>query len=221
MDTKKDEYFSSARVEIEPLLPEAAGRVLEIGCGAGTTLTWLRTIRSINYAFGIEIVPAAAARARAVFDEVFTGNIETTQIPTACEFDWILALDVLEHLVDPWAAVRTLATYLRPGGTFIASIPNAAHWNLAAPLFWQGSWDYAHDGILDRTHLRFFTKMSARALFENEGFTIKDMMCTKSYPGSSPNQRWLVQKYLGKLIPDRLTDFQFLIRAQKVHRGPD
>jgi SAM-dependent methyltransferase len=214
MDSKTDEYFSSARKEIEPLLPKSASCVLEIGCGSGATLRWLRTIRIVDYAYGVEIVPSIAERARSVFDEVFCGNIETTQLTANRKFDLILALDVLEHLVDPWAALRMLANRLQPNGTFIASIPNAAHWNLAAPLFWNGSWDYAHDGILDKTHLRFFTKKSARALFESEGFVIRDMACVKSYPGKTPTQRWLVQKYLGRMIPDRLTDFQFVIRAQ-------
>ncbi len=88
--------------------------VLEIGCGAGTTLKWLRTQRSVQYAVGIDLSPEAAERAKSIFDVVWTGDIETMELPTG-PFDLVLALDVLEHLVDPWLMMKRLQATLGPG----------------------------------------------------------------------------------------------------------
>src|SRR5690349_3563161 len=98
---KEAAYFGLARTDIASLLPDRADRVLEIGCGTGATMRWLRGQRNIQYAVGIEIRPEAAVKARDVFDLVLTGNVETLDIQDA-NFDLVVILDVLEHLIDPW-----------------------------------------------------------------------------------------------------------------------
>ena len=102
--SKTEGYFAGARTEIANLLPDRAERVLEIGCGSGAAMRWLRSRRDINFAYGIELMPAVAELARTAFDQVDTGSIEAMELPER-PFDLILALDVLEHLVDPWTAV--------------------------------------------------------------------------------------------------------------------
>src|SRR5437868_5419015 len=103
MDQQEDEYFRYVRREIEPLLPAEVHSALEIGCGAGGTMRWLRSIRPIEHAAGVELSEDAAATAQTVFDEVEVGDVGAAQFRFERErFDLILALDVLEHLVDPW-----------------------------------------------------------------------------------------------------------------------
>ena len=96
---KNSNYFANARREIAPLLPERVERVFEIGCGSGATIGWLRSVRPVVFAAGVELTADAAAQATAVLDQVVIGNIETVDLPFEVgTFDLILALDVLEHL---------------------------------------------------------------------------------------------------------------------------
>ena len=160
---KSDDYFAHARKEILPLLPQNCGRVMELGCGSGATLGWLRQTRKATYTVGVEIAETAADAAREHADEVHRADFERSDIPVNGQlFDVILCLDVLEHMIDPWAVIDRLATkYLAAGGTLVVSLPNVRHYSVVLPLLFGGRWDYAQAGLLDRTHLRFFTRNSA------------------------------------------------------------
>jgi hypothetical protein len=72
---QRPEYFSLVRSEIETILPDHIGSVLEIGCARGATMAWLRSIRSVEYAMGDEVISEVAAQARAVFDDVIVGSV--------------------------------------------------------------------------------------------------------------------------------------------------
>ncbi len=167
-------YFANARdAEVVPLLNRPADRALELGCGDGATLGRLQERGIVRWAAGIEIDPGAADRARAHLDEVIQGNVEA--LPDGAlpgDLDLILCLDVLEHLIDPWAVVRRLAGRLRPGGVLIACIPNIRHVGTLMPLLFNGRFDYADAGTLDRGHLRFFTRASVRDLFAQAGLRV-------------------------------------------------
>ncbi|HWH83019.1 MAG TPA: class I SAM-dependent methyltransferase [Burkholderiaceae bacterium] len=160
---KADYYFSNARREIEPLLPPSSARALEVGCGRGGTMQWLRHTGRVRDAWGIELFEPAAKIARAHFADVQVGDAEAL-VETAWpgqQFDLVLCLDVLEHLVDPWRCADRLAQRLAPGGKLIASLPNVRCLHTLMPLLLRGEWRYTEDGLLDRTHLRFFTRGSA------------------------------------------------------------
>lgn len=210
-------YFGLARVEIEPLLPERAERVLEIGCGAGGTMRWLRGRRTVALAVGVEMVPAVAEVARGVFDRVECGNVEAMELPGE-GFDLILALDVLEHLVDPWRMVARLHAALRPGGTLLISVPNVAHVSVVLPLLFGGRWEYRDAGLLDRTHLRFFTRGSAVGLVTSSGLAVERMQEVRAGWGwltrLSSAWQWRALRVLGLVLPRWLFDFQFLIAAR-------
>ena len=165
-DDKSAAYFGSARREILPLLPAYSARVLELGCGTGVTLAWLRDIGRAGHTTGIEIHAPAAAQARSQADAVHHLDFENAELPDGTEaFDLVLCLDVLEHFVDPWRAVDRLARrYLRDGGTIVVSVPNIRNFRVLSSLVFLGRWDYVDQGTLDRTHLRFFTRRSARGL---------------------------------------------------------
>jgi SAM-dependent methyltransferase len=100
----------------------------------------------------------AAQVARQHVGEVHCADMERTEVSFAGgKFDLVLCLDVLEHLVDPWAMVdRLVRQQLVPGGTIIVSVPNIRHFKVLLPLVFQGRWDYTDAGHLDRTHFALF-----------------------------------------------------------------
>lgn len=217
-------YYSSTRIEIGPLLPPRIRSILEIGCGTGATMAWIRSIRQIEHAVGIELSATAAREASLTFDEVIVGNVETLGLRFSEPFDVVLALDVLEHLVDPWSVLRRIGNLLSPDGAVLASIPNVAHYKVVIPLLFHGSWDYANNGILDRTHLRFFTRESALTLFTSSGFLIDEIDYVRRYPNLFPKPgsnrwRWYSLKIMAALLPERMFNFQFLIRARPKTRS--
>ena len=168
-------YFDNVRSEIAPLLPAHASRVLDVGCGAGATLQWLKQTGRCDVCVGIEMMETAAAVARGRIDELHVGDatllVDSAFAPQS--FDLVLCLDVLEHLVDPWAFVAQLRPLLKPGGRVIASLPNVRHLRVVLPLLLAGRWRYEASGILDRTHLRFFTRESALELMSSGGLAVQ------------------------------------------------
>ncbi len=224
---KNSAYFGYVRREIEPLLPERVGRVLEIGCGAGATLAWLRSIRQVDFAAGIELVDEPANQATTVLDRVVIGNIETLCEGPALpfdrtSFDLILALDALEHLANPWNVVKRLHLLLKPGGSIIASIPNVAHFSVVLPLLVHGRWNYVREGLLDRTHLRFFVEQTAIELMTCSGLVVDKMDCIRLLPSWVKGRRatWYFMKFMMRSPLRHLIDFQFLIRASSVNPNP-
>lgn len=177
---KPVQYFGHARTEIDVLLPAVLGNVLEVGCGSGATLKWLSEEKAASKTVGIEISDTAAELARTQVKEVHCLNFEQDAFPAATgPFDLVLCLDVLEHMVDPWAAVeRLVSDHLEPGGTIIVSLPNVRHYNVLLPLLLKGRWTYEDAGPLDRTHLRFFTRSSATALLTHPLLSAPRYMAT-------------------------------------------
>jgi methionine biosynthesis protein MetW len=151
------------------LIPPRA-RVLDVGCGTGS-LSKLLVDGCGAQLIGIEPDPqrAAAAQARGIkvqeafFDEKTVGQLG--------KFDVVLFADVLEHLPDPAAALRLAHRVLEAGGIVVASVPNIAHWSVRWDLL-RGRFDYQPCGIMDATHLRWFTESSIRALFEATGYRV-------------------------------------------------
>jgi 2-polyprenyl-3-methyl-5-hydroxy-6-metoxy-1,4-benzoquinol methylase len=214
--TKSATYFGSVRTDILQLLDGPRERVLEIGCGTGDTLAYLKAHGLCTWAGGVELFPAAAAEARNRVDRLYEGNIETMVFDLEPEsIDAILCLDVLEHLVDPWAVVRKLDALLRPGGILIASIPNVRHFKVLFPLIFGARWDYAESGLLDRTHLRFFVRRTAVALLECSGLQVDAVQANGPLVPGSPLA--LLNRLTFSLFQGFL-DFQYLIRARK-HRS--
>ena len=173
-DDKAGPYFDNVRRDIAPLLPVHAAQVLEVGCGTGATLHWLKQTSRCDRTAGIELVPDAAERARGRVDELLVGNAETL-LPAhfaPASLDLVLCLDVLEHMIDPWAFVTRVQVLMKPGAVLVASIPNVRHLRVVLPLLLAGRWRYEESGILDRTHLRFFTHDSAQALVSPPGLRV-------------------------------------------------
>ncbi len=213
-------YYSYVRRDVVSLMDDPedrAVRVLELGCASGATLAYIRERYPRAETWGIELNPEAAKQAEGRVDHCFCGNCEEMELPGEDgSFDYILCPDVLEHLLDPWKMAGRLKQKLKKGGLLICSVPNVTHWSVLIPYL-QGKWDYQDSGILDRTHLHFFTYETALALCAPEGMKHEKTMVTKTAmpPGCS--------EYLEKLkgLPgvqerERMEAYQYLIASRKV-----
>lgn len=165
-------YFGRPRPDVLALVPPAARDVLECGCAAGELAAQL-TARG-HQVVGIEPHGPSAAVARGRMTRVFESTVEDAlpQIPAAT-FDCVICADVIEHLADPWATTAALVTRLRPGGVFVCSVPNIRHVGVLVDLALRGRWTYRDAGVLDRTHLRFFTRASLVDLLQGAGLEVE------------------------------------------------
>jgi SAM-dependent methyltransferase len=154
-----DWYFEFDRPELRALVPQTARRVLDVGCGGGAFGAALKAERPRCEVVGVEAFPEAAARAAQRLDRVLRLDLDALEaLPAdAGSFDAIVFGDVLEHLREPKRLLETLLPALAPGGTLVVSIPNVRHWSVVYPLLVNDSWEYEDAGLLDRTHVRFFT----------------------------------------------------------------
>ncbi len=213
-------YFSVLRDEIEPLLPPDPAWCLDVGCGTGVTTKWLKTLRPRVKTVGVEVEPSAAALAASELDAVHLLDLdrglgELTQYRG--RIDLLLLLDVLEHLEDPWSRLRDLKDLLSTDGVVIASLPNVRNLKVLWPLLVRGEWRYESAGILDKTHLRFFTRKTALELFGGAGFRVDATLSTgplhkdriKSLGGGLA---YAANRMLGGALQD-LVAHQFLLRA--------
>jgi methionine biosynthesis protein MetW len=150
-------------------VPDGA-RVLDVGCATGYLAAELG--RRGCRVTGVDADPVAAERARAHCEAVVVGDVEDDgcrrEVAALALFDVVLCGDVLEHLRDPWSALRGLAAL---GERVVLSVPNVAHWTGRRALV-RGRFPYAEHGLFDRTHLRFFTRATARDLAEGAGLKV-------------------------------------------------
>ena len=147
-------------------------RVLEMGCGAGHMSEAMRAQQC--RVVGMEINPDAAQKASAFCEKVISADLDYINFDDALgadRFDVVVAADVLEHVKDPESVLKAVTKFLSPGGFIVLSIPNVAHMSIRLNLL-TGHFPYGASGLLDRTHLRFFTRESAQSLVEDAGFAI-------------------------------------------------
>jgi len=157
-------------------------RVLELGCGPGH-MSRILNERGCSVT-AIEIDPIAAERASSFCDKVIVGDLDRLDLDCeldSARFDVIIAADVLEHLREPAAVLRSVKKRLQPDGCLIVSIPNVAHLSVRLALL-SGRFPYAETGLLDRTHLRFFTRESLERLFDEAGIAIGHLHRTQAIP---------------------------------------
>lgn len=187
-------YYDEPRPEVTALVPIDARNILDVGCASGALGRSLKAARPGVSVRGVEPVAAQAERARAVLDDVLHGSAEDPLPAHWPAPDCVVFADVLEHLVDPWQALRRYRKLLAPGGTIVASVPNVANRVVLKGLF-SMRWDYEEYGILDRTHLRFFTRDTALEMFEACDFEIRHVGRTVERLGKKP-----VGKFVRELI---------------------
>lgn len=150
-------------------------RILEVGTASGYLGRILR--ERGHSVVGVELDPDAARRAQPFYEQMHIANLETFEFPWRGEFDWVLFADVLEHLRDPAQALARAIPCLRPSGKTLISIPNFANLAIRVGLLF-GRFEYTDRGILDRTHLRFFTLRSLREMLDRSNLHILDVRAT-------------------------------------------
>jgi SAM-dependent methyltransferase len=157
-------------------IPANAQRIIEIGCSSGALAREFKKIVPACDYLGVEIDPAYAALARRYCDSTLVLDIEQadddfwqSQAARDC---WVFG-DVLEHLKDPWAALRKIRAVIPAHGVVVVCVPNVQHWSIQARLA-IGSFDYQAEGLMDKTHLRWFTRTTLIKMFDEAGFKVTD-----------------------------------------------
>jgi 2-polyprenyl-3-methyl-5-hydroxy-6-metoxy-1,4-benzoquinol methylase len=202
-------YPALARTELASFLPKDAKTFLDVGCGRGGFAPTIRSVAPKAFITGIEVLPEQAAEAIDVMDEVIVG-----EIPAALDqfggrsFDCIILNDILEHLVDPWATLTRFKELSHPGTMIISSIPNVQFLQVTLNLLLRGRWDYADAGILDRTHLRFFTRKSIEEMFVQCDFRVESIQGINSQFG----RRWLARSLMRLMRDGRWLQFAVVAR---------
>lgn len=180
---KPANYFSGARkgfIDDLPINPQA--RLLEIGCGNGDTSAYAIATGKCGWCAGVEICAEPADEARQRLSEVIVGDVENLQLPFPDEyFDILIMSEVIEHFRDPWSVLKKLRRHMKPGSLVMAGSPNVAHYSVILMLL-KGRWDYTNAGIMDATHLRWFTPGTYKKLFQDSGFDV-------IFLGPAPEQR--------------------------------
>jgi len=186
------------------MVPDGS-RVLDIGCGQGHIA---RELAKRDCAvFGVEIDEDSAKVAREHCAEVLVADVDVAQeLPwSGASFDVILCMDILEHLKDPGRALKLLRCYLKPGGQLLVTLPNVANWWVRFRLL-RGRWDYYALGIMDSSHLRFFTLKTARQLLTECGLRIVKMDVTPGAGAFAP-YHYTIGKLLRLLKADERFDY--------------
>jgi len=171
-------YYDRVNPRLLGLVPREARTIVEIGCGAGALATAYRRFNPFAQWIGVETHAEAAAIASQRGLRVISADAETLDLALLGlqprSVDCFIYGDVLEHMVDPWSVVKRHAEYLSPNGMMLASIPNVQHWTLIRDVL-RGQWNYQDEGLLDRTHLRFFGLDQIAAMFRGAGLVVHDI----------------------------------------------
>lgn len=214
MGDRPRDYFRDPRYEMIGFIPENAKKILDVGCGEGFFGYQLK--REINAKiWGIEIDRTAAESAQKKLDKVMVGDIskKIVELP-GTYFDCVIFNDVLEHLIDPFTILIRIKRKLSKNGLVISSIPNIRYYDQVKRFLLKKEWKYEDSGILDKTHLRFFTKKSIMDMFESTGYDILKLCGIN--PTKSKNYRILNFLLLGSISDMKYLQFACVARPRNM-----
>ena len=171
-ENKPSGYYDNVRKEMLKYLPENSKKILDVGCGNGAFASLLKQKNQAEV-WGIELMEKEAIIAKEIVDKLFIGNCEKyiNDLPDNY-FDAIYFNDVLEHLADPYSVLEDLKCKLAPNGVIISSIPNVRFFRTFSKVVFLKDWKYDDFGIMDKTHLRFFTNKSIKRMYQELGYEI-------------------------------------------------
>lgn len=213
----KYKHFNNTPYEAHRLILDRIKRnssVLDVGCATGYFARKLKDKKC--KVWGIEIDRLASQRAKKYCEFIFVGDIEKKRLLpfNKHSFDYILFLDILEHLINPVIVLQFIKLYLKKEGKIIISVPNVAFISIRLALLY-GKFTYQKFGIMDETHLRFFTKKSLLEIVENAGYQIEKIDVSSGF-----SQITLLGKYLNYIpkiwqyritkLADTLLAYQFI-----------
>lgn len=178
-----DWYHGSSRKEMLSFVPSSAVKILDVGCSEGKFGELVKR-RNNAEIWGIEYDSTSAEKAAKVLDNVLVGDASTLLGSLEPNFfDCICFLDVLEHLVDTEKILETTKILLKKDGLIVLSVPNVMYIGNLYRLLVKKDWKYLSHGILDKTHLRFFTKRSIKELLEYSGYKVVELKGMSPYQG--------------------------------------
>jgi len=220
----QDKYDDKPRMDIIDLVPESCEHILEIGCGTGATGAVIKEKNPDWYYVGLEVDEQAARIAKTRLNEAIAIDIEKIhpdKINLEKEFfDLLIAADVLEHLYNPWRVMDFLRSFLKKNGKVLLSFPNTQNINLIANLI-QGNWTYEKYGLLDATHIRFFTWNEIEKLLQGTGYRILRSVSQlqadldgHTFPLELSISN-MVLKNVSRDEAQKLFTFQYLVLAEK------
>ena len=215
---KTQGYFAHTRQDIVSLVPRNPDqKVLEVGAGACNTILCLKQAGLAKEVMGVELVPLAGSNQdHELIDHFQVADIRSEKIRAQKKsFDVIICADILEHLDDPWSTLKMLTEYLKDDGVMILSLPNIREWKNLYKIVFKGDFAYQEEGIMDRTHLRFFCRKNIIQLVQSSGLQV-DLITPNFLLEVVPagkKRRWVDRLTFG-LFRDFLA-VQYLVRAKK------
>lgn len=207
-ELSQQQYFGYMRPEMVAMLPSEYSKILEVGCNVGNFSQYIN--KPCEY-WGIEPFENAAKVAKTKLDKILVGFYEEVEneIPDNY-FDLVIANDVIEHMKEPWLFLQDIKKKMSPNGSLVLSIPNVRYYSNLIELLQEKDWKYRNCGILDITHLRFFTQKSIVRLLDESGFEIE-----KTQGINRLRKRGSLKCWLGKLIlGEDIMFLQFGVRAR-------
>ena len=210
LNNKPAGYYDNPRTDMMDFIPDGIRRTLEFGCGTGAFSYELKNEFG-NETWAVEINPDAAESASEVIDKVINKDAleALTDLPDNY-FDCVLFFDVLEHLIDPYTLLTEIKSKLTENGVVICSIPNIRYYRAFKSYLFGGDWEYKSHGVMDRTHLRFFTRKSIIATFHNLNYKL--LKIEGLHPTSSRTYKLLNLLFLNFLNDVRYKHFVVVAR---------
>ncbi len=212
------DYSNYARTELIEMITATKDKpieVLELGCAAGCSLYRIRRLWPNSKVHGVEYVENIA-QIGATMADIIQGDVESMIIPyNKKQFDYIICADVLEHLRDPQATIERFIPYLKDDGHFLISLPNVRQYAVVKLLALYGRFDYMDYGILDKTHLKFFTKDTAIEMLKKAGLIVERI---ERYYNSEPEENEFIDtlsQFFDVKDKDEMRVYQYYFLAKK------
>lgn len=204
------EYYAGTRQELKPFIPSEHRRVLEVGCGNGG---FRKNLSPKAEVWGIEPVLETSKLSEKVLDRVIVGTFDDAaeSLPDNF-FDLVICNDVIEHMPNDADFLKNVRQKMTPDGVLMGSIPNMRYWPVLKALLMRKAWDYQNEGVLDRTHLRFYTIESFPKLLKSCGYEVLKFDGINQLPAS---KRWLVRRFFRLSLLDDCRYMQFAFTARK------
>ncbi len=165
-------YYRRERNWTQNFFISRNSRILDIGCGHGLLGKYLQSTLDAEVT-GVEIIESCYIEAKSVLNNAIYGNIETMNLDIlGNNYDYVIFSDSLEHLINPGETLFRVSSLLKDNGHLLISIPNVQNFRVTVPLVFRGSWEYKDEGLMDKSHLRWFTESSISSLVEDNGYKI-------------------------------------------------